>query len=88
MKKLKRDLERAREATAAIEERLWLQLYITPGEVAEILRIPVEDVPRQGLLRFPQMDEEGGGVRYFREQVESLRDTGNRMPDSWREHFT
>lgn len=88
IKKLKRDLERARVATAAFEDRLWLHLYITPEEAAGILQIPVEGVPRQGLLWFPEMEEEGGGVRYFREQVESLRDTGSRMPDSWTKHFT
>lgn len=84
LKQFKRDLKRARDVTARIEDRLWLHLYITADEAASILDIEVSELLRLKLHRFPEFEEEGGGLRFFREQVEWFRDTGSNMPDSWR----
>lgn len=87
LKKLRRDLKRARDAVAQIEEELFLHLYITPDEAAAILNITTTELIALPLLRFPEWDWEGGGVRFFREQVVTLRDTGSTMPESWAPHF-
>lgn len=86
-KKLKRDFKRARTATVVIEDQFWRHLYITPEEAASILGTDVAALSAMPLHHFPEFEEEGGGQRYFREQVEWLRDTGNNMPMSWRPHF-
>ena len=86
LKQLKRDLKRARDVTARIEDRLWLHLYVTPDEAASILGIEVPELLRLALHRFPEFEEEGGGLRFFREQVEGFRDTGSNMPNTWRRH--
>jgi hypothetical protein len=84
LRELKKDLERAREAAGQISEREWLYCYITADEAAEVLGISCADFeamdPKPLHLDFGA----DGGVRYWRDWVESFRD-GHPYPPSWQE---
>lgn len=77
LKRLRKDLKRARKLTLAIETTMWEQLYVSTEEAASILGTSVEDVLDSPLMRFPEFEEEGGGLLFWREAVEQYKETGN-----------
>jgi hypothetical protein len=83
LKKLKKDLESAREAAGAISVREWEYCYVTAEEAAGILNVSLAEF--EGMpLQPTHMDfgEDDGGVRYWRDWVEARRD-GRTIPPGW-----
>lgn len=87
LKKLKKDLKRARRAAGFVSEREWDYCYITADEAAGVLGISRDEF--ESLQSKPMHMDFGGdlGVRYWREWVEVRRD-GVLVPPAWRPYLS
>lgn len=85
LNQLKRDLKAAKRTALSIQNELWEHLYLSPTEAAALLGCRESDLRRIPLQSFDAGGANDGvdNVRLFREQIESLRDSGDLMPKSW-----
>jgi hypothetical protein len=87
LKKLEKDLKKARRAAGKVSEREWSYCYIIAEEAAEILGMTLEefeDLPKKPM----HMDfGDDSGVRYWREWVEARRD-GLAFPPAWASYLS
>lgn len=79
LKRLRNQLKRLEKAIGAVAEEAWDREWITVEEAAELLAVPVEDVPLGLSLDFSDL---ALGRRYNRELVEARRD-GTGVLDRW-----
>lgn len=87
IKRLRKDLKKARKAAGLISEREFDRVYITAAEAAEILGMSLAEF--ESLDRKPSHLDFGGdiGVRYWRDWTEARRD-GRLIPPDWNDYIS
>jgi hypothetical protein len=82
LRKLKKDLKRARKVAGEVSEREWNYCYMTAEEAAEVLGMTLDEFEEQR-MKPTHIDFRGEeGVRYLRDWVEARRD-GALIPPGW-----
>jgi hypothetical protein len=87
IKRLRKDLKKARKAAGLISEREFDHVHITAAEAAEILGMSLEEF--ENLDHKPTHLDFGGdiGVRYWRDWTEAWRD-GRLIPPGWKDYIS
>ncbi|MEZ0581259.1 hypothetical protein [Nocardioides sp. MH1] len=87
VRRLVKDLKRARKAAGEVSEREWLRCYITAEEAAGVLGLSADEFDALEPKPLHMDFGFGDGVRYWREWVEARRD-GRLIPPGWEDYVT